>query len=76
MEKREVERLRIGDRVRLKYNLGIGKITRIAMQPHPLLFNSPADGVYPMIEFRDIVTKGKRWATYLAIAEWTHVKNW
>ncbi len=76
MDKRAVKQLRVGDRVLLKHHLGVGKITRIAQQPRERRCNSPEDGTYPMIEFRDIVTKGKLWVTYLAIKEWTHVKHW
>ncbi len=59
MEKREVRQLRIGDRVSLKYSLGIGKITRIVWSYREYRYgNLPKDGMYPMIEFRDIMTKG------------------
>lgn len=68
MRRREVRKLEVGTYVRLKHNLGSGSITHIEMwytKNSPRC--APRNGRYPMIQYRDEVTKSKVWATYIAI---------
>ena len=69
MNKRDVDKLKVGDFVHLKHNLGRGTIEVIAMDEEEY-DDAPSLGRYPMIKFRDEVTKSSTWCTYLAILAW------
>jgi hypothetical protein len=67
MNKQDVKYLKIGDRITLKHNLGVGTITKIALTPDKeadITFDSLAK--YPMIQFHEDGV-GKLWCTYLVI---------
>lgn len=69
MKKRDVSKLKVGDYIELRHNLGKGTITKIAMfESHGNY--APSIGRYPMIEFTEKVTGTSRWCTYLAIEVW------
>ncbi len=63
MNKRDAAKLKVGDLIRLKHNLGEGNITKIAMTPEEC---DGEPGRYPMIQYMQVYV-GTVWCTYRVI---------
>lgn len=66
MRMRDVQKLAVGDYIRLKHKLGSGYITRVVFNQEDDA-KAPQHGKYPMIQFKDEITESLTWCTYLAI---------
>lgn len=67
MRKRDVSKMKVGDKVVLKYGRGRGVITEILIEED----TSRVEGRYPMIRYQDPVLVSELWCTYLCIEYWT-----
>ena len=70
MNKRDAQKLQIGDKIRLKHNLGSGPITKIILE-YSKGCGQPSECRFPMIQYCQDFTKQLTWCTYLVI-EYSH----
>ncbi|KKM83734.1 hypothetical protein LCGC14_1306340 [marine sediment metagenome] len=62
-------RLREGDHIRCRHNLGQGTVLRILWNERD---RGPTFTRYPMVEFLDDVTGAHKWCVYLVIGSHIH----
>lgn len=70
MRRRDVDKLKVGDYLELKHNLGKGIIVKITMDKEDEPAGASTIGRYPMIKFTDSATKAVKDCTYLMIDWW------
>lgn len=67
MNVRNAKRLRVGDYVLLKHNLGRGTITQVKWEWDDTMPRTLKEGRYPMVEFEEEKAGVRMWSTYRII---------